>query len=158
MILGIIADSHDNVAKLKKAVSLFNKKEVNLVLHAGDYVAPFSVGMLENNLKCEYAGVFGNCDGERAGLSKRSNGKINSDTLELDKFGKRIFMIHDISKTEVDFSKYDIVIHGHTHKADIEKKNGRWVINPGECGGWLTGQSSVVMLDLIGDTAKVHRL
>ncbi len=39
MILGIISDSHDNLPKLKKAVTLFNKKNVSLVLHAGDYIA-----------------------------------------------------------------------------------------------------------------------
>jgi putative phosphoesterase len=76
MILGIVADSHDNLPKLKKAIALFNKKNTSLVLHAGDYVAPFSVGILENNLNCEYVGVFGNCDGERAGLTKRSQGKV----------------------------------------------------------------------------------
>jgi len=158
MILGIISDSHDNLPKLKKAIALFNKKNVNFVLHAGDYIAPFSVGMLENNLKSEYIGVFGNNDGERDGLIKRSNGKINNDKLELEKFSKKILLTHDISKVDTESSKYDIVISGHTHKIDIEKRNLTWFINPGECCGWLTGKSSIVTLDLISDTAKIHRL
>lgn len=158
MILGIISDSHDNLPKLKKAVSLFNKSAVNLVLHAGDYIAPFSVGMLENNLKCEYLGVFGNNDGEREGLVKMSKGKINKYTLEVERFSRKIFLMHDISKTTVDFSEYDIVISGHTHNIDISKKNHTWFINPGECGGWLRGKSTVVIFDLISDTPKIHRL
>lgn len=158
MILGIISDSHDNLPKLKKAISLFNKKNVNLVLHAGDYVAPFSVLMMENNLKSEYFGVFGNCDGERNGLTKNSKGKISQETLELEKFDRKILLIHDIEQADSDFSKYDIVIYGHTHRPSIEKRGNTWFINPGECGGWLTGKSTVVTLDLISDTVKVHRL
>lgn len=157
MILGIISDSHDNLPKLKKAITLFNKKSASLVLHAGDYVAPFAVKMIENNLKCEYLGVFGNNDGEKKGLTETSKGKIKSDRLEIEKFGKKIFLSHDI-EANIDFSKYDIVIYGHTHKHNIEKRDGRWLINPGECGGWLTGKSSVVTLDLISDTAKLHIL
>lgn len=158
MILGIISDSHDNISKLKKAVTLFNKKNVGLVLHAGDYVAPFSVGVLENNLNCDYVGVFGNCDGERTGIAKRSQGKINSETLELEKFNKKIFMIHDVLAVDSDFTGYDLVVCGHTHEPKIEKQQNTWIINPGECGGWLTGQSSVVIFDLVSDTAKIHRL
>lgn len=158
MILGLIADSHDNLPKLKKAIMLFNKKSVSLVLHAGDYVAPFSVGMLENNLNCEYLGVFGNNDGEREGLSKRSQGKINKDILELAKFERKILVVHDISNKNIDCSNYDIVICGHTHKVNIDKQKHTWIINPGECGGWLTGQSSIVIFDLISNSAKIHRL
>ncbi|MBL7130353.1 MAG: metallophosphoesterase [Candidatus Omnitrophica bacterium] len=158
MILGIIADSHDNLPKLKKAIALFNKKNVNLVLHAGDYIAPFSVGMLENNLNCEYLGVFGNNDGERNGLVNRSQGKINNETLELDKFNRKIFLVHDINKVNIDFSNYDILICGHTHKVKVDRHNHTWLINPGECGGWLSGKSSVATFDLISNTVKIHRL
>lgn len=158
MILGIISDSHDNLPKLKKAISLFNKKNVNLVLHAGDYVAPFSVVMMENNLRCEYLGVFGNNDGERSGLVNSSKGRIKSETLELEKFSRKIFLTHDIGQAHSDFSNYNIVIYGHTHKPSIEKRVNTWVINPGECGGWLYGSSTVATLDLISDTVKIHRL
>ncbi|MDD5618587.1 MAG: metallophosphoesterase [Candidatus Omnitrophica bacterium] len=158
MILGLISDSHDNLPKLKKAITLFNKKNVSLVLHAGDYVAPFAVNMIENNLKREYLGVFGNNDGEREGLAKASKEKIKGESREIDKFGKKIFLIHDISRVNFDLSKYDIVIYGHTHKATIEKRADSWFINPGECGGWLNGKSTVATLDLISDTAKLHIL
>lgn len=158
MILGILADSHDNLPKLKKAISLFNKKNVSLVLHAGDYIAPFSVGMLENNLKSRYLGVFGNNDGEKKGLIKMSKGKINSDFLELQEFNRKIFLIHDISKAVVDFSRFDIVISGHDHNLKAERQNHTWFINPGECGGWLSGKSTVATFDLISDTVKMHHL
>ena len=158
MIIGILADSHDNLPKLQKAVALFNKKNTCLVLHAGDYIAPFALGMLEKHLRCEYRGVYGNNDGEREGLRALSNGKISSETVELQECGKKIFLIHDLSKTRLNVASYDIVISGHTHDVDVNKRNQTWFINPGECGGWLRGCSSVVTFDIIADTVKVHRL
>ena len=80
MIIGILADSHDNLPKLKKAVALFNKKNICFVAHAGDYIAPFALGMLEKHLRCEYRGVYGNNDGERRGLEGLSKGKVQSET------------------------------------------------------------------------------
>ena len=75
MKIGIISDTHDNVPKVKEAVTIFNEEGVDLVIHAGDYIAPFAVAPL-NNLKCDYVGVFGNNDGEKLGLNRVSQGRI----------------------------------------------------------------------------------
>lgn len=40
----------------------------------------------------------------------------------------------------------DVIIYGHTHKIDIRHEEPM-VINPGECCSWLTGRSTVVLLD-----------
>jgi len=40
--LGVISDTHDNLDAIGKAVDEFNKRRVSLVLHAGDYVFPFT--------------------------------------------------------------------------------------------------------------------
>ena len=156
MILGIIADTHDNLPKIKKAVELFNKKYTKLVLHAGDWVAPFSVFNF-NKLNCKYLGIYGNNDGEKDGLKEKSLGKIKEGPLELEQFGKKILITHDLTKTNLT-KNYDIVIFGHTHKPEIYTKNSSLFINPGECCGWLTGQSNVVILDLISMSAKIHRI
>jgi len=36
----------------------------------------------------------------------------------------------------------------NTHKIDYYKEGKTTVINPGECGGWLTGKSTVAIFDL----------
>ncbi|RLI45996.1 YfcE family phosphodiesterase, partial [Candidatus Bathyarchaeota archaeon] len=41
MLIGIMADTHDRLPLLDKAVKRLNEEKVKLVLHAGDYVAPF---------------------------------------------------------------------------------------------------------------------
>ena len=77
MRIGILADTHDNLPKIERAVRFFNKEKVDFVLHAGDFIAPFAVSKLKG-LTCSWLGVFGNNDGEKNGLSGISEGKIKS--------------------------------------------------------------------------------
>ena len=46
MKIGVFSDSHDNVPMVKKAVELFNNEGVELVIHAGDFIAPFVVAAM----------------------------------------------------------------------------------------------------------------
>ena len=39
MLIGILADTHDNLEKVDAAVRSLNAKGVEMVLHAGDYVS-----------------------------------------------------------------------------------------------------------------------
>ena len=41
-MIGIMSDSHDNLDAVNIAVQIFNSHECRLVIHAGDFVAPFS--------------------------------------------------------------------------------------------------------------------
>ena len=43
---------------------------------------------------------------------------------------------------------YDIVIYGHTHDPVIEKQGETLAIDPGECGGWLSGRSTMALANL----------
>jgi len=40
-----------------------------------------------------------------------------------------------------------LVIYGHTHRQDIRKVGDTLVINPGEATDWITGNSSIVILE-----------
>ncbi|MFH1655986.1 MAG: metallophosphoesterase [Candidatus Omnitrophota bacterium] len=144
MKIGLIADTHDNLTKLKKAVKLFNSKKVDFVLHAGDYVAPFTAAFLEK-LNCEYLGVFGNNDGETEGLRKKSGGRIRKGPIKLKKAGKNIVLTHDARGLKL--KDFDVVVCAHSHKKQLLKDGKTLIINPGECGGWLTDKSTVAMLD-----------
>ncbi|MDP8215947.1 MAG: metallophosphoesterase [Candidatus Kaelpia imicola] len=150
MKIGVISDTHDNVVKVKAAVDLFNKKEVGFVIHCGDYVAPFSL-IPFSELNCDWAGVFGNCDGERDGLKKRSEGKIKEVPFILTLGNKKIVVVHDIGQYKNE--KTDIVLFGHTHNVEVRRGEAALFVNPGEAAGWLTGDSTVAILDT--DTLKV---
>ena len=43
MKIGLISDTHDNIQNIRKAISLFNDKNVSFVIHAGDIVSPEAV-------------------------------------------------------------------------------------------------------------------
>jgi putative phosphoesterase len=145
MKIGLIADTHDNLKNLEKAVKLFNAKKVDLVLHAGDYVAPFTVKLL-NKLKSKYLGVFGNNDGETEGLYKKSAGHIRKGPLRWNKDGKRIALVHDLNS--FNYKNFDVVVFGHSHKKELFKKGKTLLVNPGECGGWLSHKATVAVLDM----------
>ena len=46
MKLGVIADSHDRLPTLRRAVELFKRLNVDAILHAGDFVAPFAAKLI----------------------------------------------------------------------------------------------------------------
>ena len=145
MRLGIIADSHDNIPHVIKAVNIFNIENVEYIIHAGDYVAPFTMKEL---LKADASliGIFGNNDGEKRGLKNLCK-DIYESPYSLDLGGKKVTIIHDIESLRSELKESsDIIIFGHTHKSKI-KKGIPFFLNPGECGGWLNGTSSVALLD-----------
>jgi len=160
MLIGVIADSHDNLPKIRQAVELFNQKRVKLVLHAGDFVAPFVVRELEK-LRCSLIGVFGNNDGEKKGLSKavRKIGEIHSAPFDLEKEGKKILLIHDpLELKSLKIDQYDLIVYGHTHKVKVKREGRVLLVNPGECGGWLSGQSTVGLVELDKMKAEIISL
>ncbi len=147
MRIGVLADSHDNLISLRKAINLFNKEKVEFVLHAGDFIAPFSVLELEK-LACPYQGVFGNNDGEKVGLIKASKGRIKEELLKIELGGKKIIVLHDLKRSALSAENCDLVIFGHTHKPETVKQGGRFLFNPGECCGWLTNKSTIGIIEL----------
>ena len=157
MIIGILSDTHDNLPQIEKAVKFFNQKKVDFVLHAGDFIAPFTIDKL-GKLSCEWLGVFGNNDGEKKGLSSKSEGRIRKPPLRTRLGGRKITVVHDREAIDFKKEKADLIIFGHSHKAEVAKNDGKLIVNPGECSGWLSGKSSVAVADLENLTAKIFRI
>ncbi len=150
-LVGIMSDSHDNRHAVKQAVSFFNDVSCGLVIHAGDFVAPFAAGELEA-LDCPVKAVFGNCDGEKTGLKQTFQdwGEINPEPFHFDWLGMRFLLTH----THFRLPEYtrgknlDIIIYGHTHKPEVRRENSCLIVNPGEAGGWLSGKKTIALLDV----------
>jgi putative phosphoesterase len=159
MIAGILSDTHDNMDRIKETVELFNERGVEHVVHAGDFVSPFTFRLLKK-LRCGFTGVFGNNDGDRLLLHKMSEGRVfpQPHTFELD--GKKIVLIHEhhVADALADSGHYDLVVYGHTHKPDIRKVRNTLIVNPGEAGSWLYGKSTVAIADLSAMTAELITL
>ena len=157
MLVGIMADSHDNVPAIDNAVQVFNEAGVEMVIHARDFVAPFSLRPLAN-LKCPWIGIFGNNDGERKGLTQASQGRIQPAPYSLNIDGKKTLVVHDLDTVNEDeWAKNgtQIVIYAHSHLAKIDQKESLLRINPGELGGWLNQHKTVAILDTQSLVARV---
>ncbi|MCK6468033.1 MAG: metallophosphoesterase [Candidatus Brocadia sinica] len=153
MKIGILADTHDNIAAIHKTVSFFNAQDIKYVIHAGDYVAPFSLKELMK-LKAKFIGVFGNNDGERRGLSDVCK-NIHEPPYDLLLNGKHIMVTHMLeSLSKRSKENTDIIISAHTHVPEI-KEGSPLYVNPGECGAWLSGKSTVAVLDLETSRAEI---
>lgn len=162
-MIGIISDSHDNLEAIKEAAVFLNERNVSLVLHAGDYIAPFTVREFKN-LKCPFRGVFGNNDGEKKGLN-RAFSEMGTEIKEFEEMtleGKRIAVYHgtlnEFLSALISGGEYDVVIRGHTHNPEIRKEGKTLVINPGELCGYLTGKKTVCLLDLGSMDASIHEI
>ena len=81
MLIGAISDTHDNLPMVEKAIRRLNDEKVGLVLHAGDYVAPFVIPYFKA-LNAKLIGVFGNNDGDHELLKKRFSETENCQTTE----------------------------------------------------------------------------
>ncbi|MEO0114214.1 MAG: metallophosphoesterase [candidate division WOR-3 bacterium] len=144
--IGLISDTHDNLTMVKAAVARFNEVELCLVIHCGDYIAPFT---LENfkELKVKLLGVFGNCDGERTGLRQKAESlgfSLHIPPYKFELAGKKILISHNPITPPSDI---DILIYGHTHLPEIKPGNPL-IINPGEASGWLRGKATIAILDV----------
>lgn len=162
MLIGLISDTHDCFPMLDKVVEKLNKENVGLVLHAGDYVAPFTV-IKFRELKAKLIGVFGNNDGDRELLKKRFSEydglEIRGNFSEIIIEGLKIALLHgneeELLKVLIKSEVYDIVAHGHTHKAEIYQKGKTIVVNPGEVCGYLTGKSTMALIDTNSRETKI---
>ena len=160
MKVGVISDTHDNRPKISKAVDVFNNEEVSLVIHAGDFVAPFTSKDL-SRLNVKFVAVFGNNDGEKIGLKTALSkvGTINQGPHEFIYLGKHFVVMHEPSCVDALASsgKYDVIIYGHTHQVDV-REGKPLIVNPGECGSWVSGKSTVALIDLDSMSAEVISL
>jgi len=146
VLVGVISDSHDNVPKLRAAVELLRRRGAQYLVHAGDYVALFAVKVLTQS-GIPFTGVFGNNDGERAGIARLTT-DIHPEPFRLELGGRRITLVHHLTKLPADErTDTDVIVFGHTHLPHVEQ-GPPLLLNPGECCGWVEGRCTVAMLDL----------
>jgi putative phosphoesterase len=162
MLVGIMSDTHDDIVQTKKAVSKFNREGVEQVLHAGDFISPFMIDTLKE-LTAPLTGVFGNNDGDRSLLERKSgvlpSMKITGTFARIEMGGMRIALLHgndrELFETLTTCSSLDLLVYGHTHRPEIRKEGSLLIVNPGEVYGHLTGRSTVALVDTVKRSAGI---
>jgi putative phosphoesterase len=120
-ILGLISDTH-GLLRDSVRVAL---RGVGLIIHAGD-IGPRSI-LEQLQSIAPVVAVCGNVDSGLADLSPTETISVN-DHL--------IYILHNVSTLDLVPEKAGIsmVVSGHSHRAQIERRNGVYYINPGSVG------------------------
>lgn len=118
--IGIISDTHNLLRT--SVVTILRTCEV--ILHGGDIHSKKILDQLQD-IAPVYA-VRGNADKEWAALLPQS--------LFIELFGIKIFMIHNKKFIHEDLREQDLIICGHSHKYEKLTKDGQIWLNPGSCG------------------------
>ena len=136
MKIGLISDTHDNLDNILKAVREFNSRQVDIVLHAGDFVSPIAV---ESFAGIKLVGILGNNDTDIRGLTSafdKIHGELKGEIYEGEYDGVKLVIYHGTISSKRDFliksGKYDLVIYGHSIGRTM-------VVNPGTAKGWIFG-------------------
>jgi putative phosphoesterase len=163
MKIGVLSDTHDNLANLARAVGMFAERGVEALIHAGDVCSPFVLREFEPLAArgVRMHAVFGNNDGDRVLLVRKGADFCafhdGAAILELD--GRRIVVTHypDLAPALLASGMYDLVIHGHDHRVRVEGESRR-LLNPGTCAGYLAARATAAVVDLADLSVEVVEL
>jgi len=138
----ILSDSHDNIVRLKHVVGFSNVCKAEAIIHCGDWNTPLAVKQFDG-VKIPVYGVLGNADIDPEVKVKMQKSKIKSekDFLEIELGGKKIGICHyppspaasegQALQRALESGKYDLLVHGHTHKRGMWHKGTTLLVNPG---------------------------
>ena len=153
MLIGVVSDTHNNLKNINQIISLFNDKEIQLVIHTGDITNAKSLDKF-SKLKANFIGVYGNNDRTEAGLedvANKNNFQFQEPPKLLTLFKRNIAIFHEPDCIE-DFlilnRNIDIVLHGHTHRYRNEIEKDILFFNPGESAGMQTGMNAIGLVNL----------
>lgn len=161
MLVAIMSDSHDNIWNLRKAVGIVKSRQTGLLIHCGDFIAPFMLKELDD-AGIPVHGVFGNNDGDQYTLTKMSLSVLSNITLhglagQVDVEGFAIGFTHyrEIGAGLVSAGDCRLVCFGHSHEHEIKKSGDVTLLNPGEIMG-KEGSPGFCFVDT--QTADIERV
>jgi putative phosphoesterase len=161
MKVGLLSDTHDRVPAVEALLGRFAEAGVQMVLHCGDYCAPFALGPFRA-AHIPLLGTFGRNDGDRDALRAAAGGlpaggEIVESPHSLELGGRTVLLVHDLGDALArSVDAHDVVLFGCSHRAEARQRGGSLLVNPGEACGWLLGEPQGAILDL--DAMRVERV
>ena len=153
-----MSDTHDRLEIVDKIVEAF--ADVDAIMHCGDICSPFVARKLAAFEGKPFYAVRGNNDGDITFLNQvfAKLGPIKENAQILDIGNRKVFLLHGHAIPEEQITdiatagKFDIIVYGHYHHVRNEIIGDRTlVLNPGESCGYLTGECTVMIVDLQED-------
>lgn len=130
MKIGVVSDTHRNKEYLQKAVEwLIKRHKIAMLFHLGD---DYDDVMVLKDSYLEVVQVPGIYD-------ERYKDKSLTAKLVENVQGLSILLVHSLERdiTRDDLMRYNIILHGHTHKAELRLEDGLLYMNPGHLKGLL---------------------
>lgn len=142
MKIGVLSDTHITTPT-EEFLEIIEKhlSDVDIILHAGDYVDESIVDYLSSK---DFIGVAGNMD------SHEIAGKLPAKRI-LEISGFKIGLIHGWGaptgiekKIRDSFDEVDCIVYGHTHSTQNKKKGNILFFNPGSPKGSRHSKSRTI--------------
>jgi putative phosphoesterase len=159
MRLGILSDTHDELARTQRAVLALRDAGAEALIHCGDLASPPIVEALA--LMPAWF-VFGNHDVDMVPYLQRAASEFGSiclgwgDVIEID--GRRIGVAHGHMTSDIRrvlTKRPEFLLTGHSHIASDTVVDGVRRINPGALH--RADEYSVAVLDLLtGELQMIH--
>ena len=160
----VVSDTHDNLRHVLDYLESADTsgQDVKWLIHLGDIVSPFTLRRLaraagEKGLSV--IAVFGNNCGEKLGLlrvAREAGVDLGEAPRTVEVGGRRLLLVHGFGSKENTLeivnalavsNRWDAILYGHTHEADLRVADGTLILNPGDAGGSLE-RPSIAVLDL----------
>ncbi len=160
MLVGLVSDTHNNVEQTLKAVTIFKQRNIDLLIHAGDFTSPKILEYFKD-FNCRF--VLGNADIDIAELNAVcetcGHGAIQ-DSCSFDFDDKKFIVFHGndvpLFRQAVASGQYDYIIKGHTHFYENYVSGKTRVINPGSL--YEQGECSIAILETTSGKVEIIRI
>ena len=138
--IGVLSDTHNNVAHLEAALERFRARGVQQLIHCGDVTSPL---MLEKFQGFWVWLVRGNNDYDWSGFRSEARrlGNITycGKDADLNFDGHKVAACHGDDESLLSMLSraglHEWVFYGHSHRKDLDEVNRTRVLNPGALGG-----------------------
>jgi putative phosphoesterase len=145
----------------------FGKFKIDLLVHLGDYVSPFSLeNLIKESPTKNIIGIFGNNDGDKIYLKKIANNfniLLDEQPIILDIDNMKFLFLHGFGTKETTLNivealskskKFNAVVYGHVHEARLDYINSVLLLNPGEVAG-IFNKPSIAVIESRSLNAKI---
>jgi putative phosphoesterase len=156
MRLGILSDTHDQLARTRRAVELLLAEGADVLVHCGDLTGPELVTPCAV-LPCYF--TFGNNDADNVPELRRAIAEVGAVCLEwggeVTLAGKRVAVTHGHMHTDVRrllAARPDYLLSGHSHIPADQRHDLTRRINPGALD--RADEFTVALLDLETDEVQ----